>query len=166
MWSFIQCILFVNVFKLPEAGCVSAETCRIPAQIKTKWNCYADCIVYCVFSHILHSPSLDSILSLMIPIKTSILYFCNIHLGFTFCHTRGSLHTLQDTILCALVISASELSSFCMIDDYYRRYLLLPDIYIWTPILLTLLAKRSVFTEVGPLRVEACRSVTVWTKWY
>jgi len=55
-------------------------------------------------------------------IHTFTLYFCNIHLGIAFCHTRGSLQVLQDTILCALVISASELPSFCKINDDYRRY--------------------------------------------
>lgn len=149
MQPFIQCIIFVILFKLPEAGCVSAETCRTRAQIKTKGNCYADCVVYYVYSHILHSPSLDSVLSLMTLIKSFTLHFCNTHLGFTFCHTRFSLHILQDTILCALLISASERPSFCMIDDYHR-YFLLPDIYIWTPILLTLLAK-NISTHRGRL---------------
>jgi hypothetical protein len=112
------------VFELLEAGCVCAETCRMKAQIKIKGNCYADCIVYYAYSNILDIPSLESILSLKNLIQTFTLYFCSIYLGITFCHTCGSIHVLKDTMFCALAISASELPSFCMIDNDCRRYFL------------------------------------------
>jgi len=42
----------------------------------------------------------------------------------------------------------------------------LPDIDIWTRILLTLLTKCISTPWRWPLRAETCRSVRVWIKWY